>query len=52
MNELILAKKKKIATQQKLKDAQIHILKKDYEHGEIDVMDYLIKISEFIADYD
>jgi len=44
MNELILAKKKKIATQQKLKDAQ--------KHGEIDVMDYLIKISEFIADYD
>jgi hypothetical protein len=47
-----LGKEKKIATQQKLKDAQIHILKKDYEHGEIDVMDYLIKISEFIADYD
>jgi hypothetical protein len=47
-----LGKEKKIATQQKLKDAQIHILKKEYEHGEIDVMDYLIKISEFIADYD
>ncbi len=26
--------------------------KKDYEHGDIDVMDYLMKLNEFIIQYD
>jgi len=47
-----LGKEKKIATKQQLKDAQIHILKKEYEHGEIDVMDYLMRITEYVAEYD
>jgi hypothetical protein len=39
-------------TKQQLKVAKIALLKKDYEHGTIDVMDYLIKLSEFIIYYD
>jgi hypothetical protein len=45
-------KEKKQTTKQQLKDAKIALLKKDYEHGTIDVMDYLIKLSEFIKHYD
>ena len=43
-------KEKKIATKQQLKDANIQILKKDNEQGIIDLMDYLMKISSFIAE--
>ena len=43
---------KKQKTKQQLKVAKIALLKKDYEHGTIDVMDYLIKLSEFIKHYD
>ncbi len=35
-----------------LKDAKIALLKKDHEHDTIDVMDYLIKLSEFIIHFD
>ena len=43
---------KKVATAQQVKDAKIDSFKKDYKHGEIDVMDYLIKISGFVVDFD
>ena len=45
-------KEKTQTTKQQLKDAKIALLKKDYEHGTIDVMDYLVKLSEFIIHYD
>jgi hypothetical protein len=32
--------------------ALLALLKKDYEHGDIDVMDYLMKLNEFIIQYD
>ena len=41
---------KKVATAQQVKDAQIDSLKKDNKHGEIEVMDYLVKISGFLVD--
>jgi len=44
-----LGKEKK---NKQLKDVKIALLKKDYEHGTIDVMDYLVKLSEFIIHYD
>ncbi len=45
-----LGKEKKQTPKQQLKDAKITLLKKD-EHGIIDVMFYLIKLSEFIIHY-
>ena len=47
-----LGKEKKQTTKQQLKDAKIALLKKDYDHGDIDVMDYLMKLNEFIIEYD
>ena len=47
-----LGKEKKQTTKQQLKDAKIALLKKYYEHGDIDVMDYLMKLNEFIIKYD
>ena len=47
-----LGKEKKQTTKQQLKDAKIALLKKDYDHGDIDVMDYLMKLNEFIIKYD
>ena len=47
-----LGKEKKQTTKQQLKDAKIALIKKDYDHGDIDVMDYLMKLNEFIIKYD
>jgi hypothetical protein len=47
-----LGKEKKQTTKQQLKDAKKALLKKDYDHGDIDVMDYLMKLNEFIIEYD
>jgi hypothetical protein len=44
-----LGNEKKQTTKQQLKDAKIALLKKDYDHGDIDVMDYLMKLNEFIT---
>jgi len=47
-----LGKEKKQTTKQQLKDAKKALLKKDYDHGDIDVLDYLMKLNEFIIEYD
>jgi hypothetical protein len=49
---LNLGNERKQKTKQQLKDAKIALLKKDYEHDDIDVMDYLMKLNEFIIQYD
>jgi hypothetical protein len=49
---LNLGNERKQKTKQQLKDAKIALLKKDYEHDDIDVMDYLMKLNEFIIRYD
>ena len=38
-------KEKKIVNAQVAKDAQIALLKSEYKHGSLDVMDYLMKKS-------
>lgn len=47
-----LGKEKKPTNTQQVKDAKIALLKSQYKHGEVEVMDYLIKISEFCKSYD
>ena len=39
-------------TNKVVKDAKIALLKKDYENGSLEVMDYLLKVSEFSKKYD
>ena len=43
---------KKSNNAQHVKDAKIAVLKLQYKHGEIDVMDYLLKVSVFSKNYD
>ena len=43
---------KKSSNAQHVKDAKIAVLKLQYKHGEIDVMDYLLKVSVFSKNYD
>ena len=47
-----LGKEKKIATAQKVKDAQIALLKNQYKHSKIELMEYLSKISQYAKNYD
>lgn len=48
---VLLGQENKRKTSQQLKDAKIALLKKQYKHGELDVLDYLIKISSFVQEY-
>ena len=47
-----LGKEKKIATAQKVKYAQIALLKNQYKHSKIELMEYLSKISQYAKNYD
>jgi len=47
-----LGTKKSRRTKEELKDAQIECLKLKYETGLIDCMDYLMKVSSFVKEFD
>ena len=46
-----LGKVKKSTNAQQVKDASIALLKQKYKNNELEVMDYLIKISSFVKNY-
>ena len=46
-----LGKEKKSSNAQKTKDAQIALIKTQYKYGEVDMMDYLMKLNEFIQEH-
>ena len=43
---------KRQTNKQMVKDAKIALLKKENENGSLEVMDYLLKVSEFCKKYD
>ena len=43
---------KRQTNKQVVKDAKTALLKKYYENGSLEVMDYLLKVSEFSKKYD
>ena len=46
-----LSKAKKTTNSQQVKDAKITLLKAQYKNNELEVMDYLIKVSSFVKNY-
>ena len=44
-------KEKKVVNSQVAKDAKIALLKSEYNHGALDIMDFLMKISSFTKDF-
>jgi len=46
-----LGKVKKTTNAQQVKDAKIALLKAQYKNNDIEVMDYLMKISSFVKNY-
>jgi phosphoribosyl-dephospho-CoA transferase len=46
-----LGKVKKSTNSQQVKDASIALLKQKYKNNELEVMDYLMKISAFVKNY-
>ncbi len=45
-------KEKKQTNSQRVKDSEIAVLKLKYKHGELEVMDYLMKVSVYSKNYD
>ena len=45
-------KEKKSTTAQQLKDTKIALNKSEYKHGDLVIMNYLIKISKFCIEFD
>ena len=45
-------KVRKSTNAQQVKDAKIALLKNQYKNNELEVMDYLLKVSAFVKNYD